>query len=229
MKFKQQFPELTEQEFKGISTKTIPEAKMGATRIYFVRHGTSEGKNLNLAGGGLNFHKLVKKGQEESQTLGEKFLSNNISFSAVVSSGAAAAIETAAIVAGILKIKNEQDFRLNQKHWGHSHGKVIDTEYKESRKAGEKKTDSLPTFYEKMNFRFDDGITEEEPLLKVFDRTLEFLKQVSQDASLKGKNVMAITHTPITNIPAFKAGIFGSKFYFLEETRCIDLIRQNLL
>lgn len=145
--FRQKLPELTEIEFKEIAKKNMQEAKMGATHVYFVRHGTSEGKELNLAGGGLDFHGLIPK---------------------------------------------ETDSRLKQKHWGHSHGKPIDPEYKKSRVEGEKKIDALPTFYEKKNFKYDEGTTEEETLIEVLDRTFAFLK-----CQKPGKNIIAVTHTPV--------------------------------
>src|SRR6185436_11701189 len=104
---------------------------------------------------------LIEKGVEEIQAIGNKFLSlkdpQKPVFDAIFTSPAARAVQTAEILERIIDPENStsiitQDSRLRQKHWGHFHGKTIDSEYKQTRIEGEKATDLLPTFMDKLNF-----------------------------------------------------------------------------
>lgn len=190
------------EQFQEISKFAPKEKSLSSTRFSFFRHGTSEGKDLNLAGGGLDEHKLTQKGVEEIKKIGQDLLAAQEPqvpiYDAIFSSPAISAVQTADILANILNIPStNEDARLSQKHWGFYHGKLIDKEYKATRVEGEKATDCLTTFWDKWNFKFDKEEHGEESLLQVFVRMMDFLLEMSQKPELKGKNVYVSTHTPL--------------------------------
>lgn len=186
------------EQFQAISSLKLQEKQLNATRFTFIRHGTSEGKTQNLAGGGLDKHELTEQGKREIEQIGKELKDQTSNCATIFTSPAVSARETAKILARILEVPTiKEDARLRQKHWGFYHGKPIDSEYKAGRVQGEKETDLLPTFWDKWNFKFDKENYGEESLLDVFLRMMDFLLETSRNPDLKGKNIYVITHTPL--------------------------------
>lgn len=167
-------------------------------RFYLVRHGESEGNKKKICAGQTKeqgVDKLTPEGVEEAKEVGQKLrmeqASQGWTFDFAVSSPSLRAIETAANIVSQFDKQPASlpvDPRLYEKNYGKYDGKVMDQPYQEMKKTGEKKLNSLPTCWDKFNFRFDENDSKEETMKQIFDRVMTFLETKS------GQRGLAATH-----------------------------------